>query len=132
MKAITMKTTVKYKLFKLMKGQGTIIRKDLCLLIFKAQGKKGEEAKTYRPGYYGNNLQDWVREGYLVQPEGGGYKLSKLGEDFLVNPEIIHYKVQAKKYKNLAERNYLSRRSLSYEVMELKSRLRDIRNKADI
>jgi hypothetical protein len=90
------KSTVKYKLLKLMKGKGVIARKDLCLLIFKAQGKKGEEAQIYRPGYYGTNLQQWVYEGYLVQPKGGGYKVGKLGLEYLDNPELTHYKLKAK------------------------------------
>jgi hypothetical protein len=91
------KSTVKYKLLKLMKGKGVIARKDLCLLIFKAQGKKGEEAQIYRPGYYGTNLQQWVYEGYLVQPKGGGYKIGKVGLEYLDNPELVHYKVRVKK-----------------------------------
>ena len=110
------KTTVRYKLLKLMKGKGTIARKDLCLLIFKAQGKTGKEAKTYRPGYYGNNLQDWVYDGFLVQPKGGGYRLGKLGLEYLDNPELVHYKLKAKKaevkVRRLDESNVKLRREV--------------------
>lgn len=95
-----MKKTIKYKLLKLMEGRGTIARKDLCLLIFKAQGKTGKEAQTYRPGYYGTNLQQWVREGLLEKPEGGGYKLGRIGKQFIDNPELTHVKIRTKKSRD--------------------------------
>lgn len=126
-----MKNTVKYKLFKLMKGRGTVKRKDLCLLIFKAQGKTGDEAKTYRPGYYGTNLQQWVREGYLVQPKGGGYRIGKLGIEYLKNPELAHYKVRAKNAERACNSLRDSNIKLWSEVRDLRSVLRDIKNKVD-
>jgi hypothetical protein len=120
------KNTVKYKLLKLMKGKGVIARKDLCLLIFKAQGKTGKEAQTYRPGYYGTNLQQWVREGYLVQPKGGGYKIGKTGLEYLDNPELVHYKVRAKKAERRADRLLEANISYRNELSDANMKLRTI------
>ena len=121
-----MKKTIKYKVFKLMKGKGTIARKDLCLLIFKAQGMKVTKDTKYRPGYYGNNIKEWVRDGLLEQPNGRGYRLTKLGLRYLENPEVTHYKIVAKREKARADRLINNFRYLRNELAETQSQLRDI------
>jgi predicted transcriptional regulator len=120
------KQTVKYKLLRLMKGKGTIRRKDLCLLIFKAQGKKGDEAKKYRPGYYGTNLKAWIHEGLLEQPNGKGYRLTKVGLRYIANPQVEHHKIQSRLAKERYKRMIDNYRDLRDEVRGLKSKLRDI------
>ena len=120
------KTTVKYKLLKLMKGKGVVKRKDLCLLIFKAQGKTGKEAQTYRPGYYGNNLQDWVRQGFLVQPKGGGYKIGKAGVEYLQNPELIEVKLRLKRSQKRLRSVENWNDQLRQELADERAKVRDI------
>jgi hypothetical protein len=125
-KTNNMKQTVKYKLLKLMKGKGTIRRKDLCLLIFKAQGKRGKEAKEYRPGYYGNNLRTYIGEGLIEQPKGVGYKLTKLGEAYIKNPELIGLKIQLKRARSKSQSLEGGRDYLLNELRETRSQLREI------
>lgn len=126
-----MKKTIKYKVLKLMKGEGTIRRKDLCLLIFKAQGMRVTKNTKYAPGYYGNNLRNWIDEGLLEQPNGKGYKLTKSGLRYLVNPELEHYKIQAKLAKARLKRVLDNRLDQRQEVSQLRSKLRDIQRIAN-
>lgn len=126
-----MKSTIKYKFLKLMKGKGTLKRKEVCLLIFKAQGKKGKEAKTYRPGYYSANLKEYIRDGLLEQPNGKGYRLTKLGVQYVNNPDLIHYKIRLKREKDKNESLWNRFKRIEQQNTKFKSVLRDIRNKAD-
>jgi hypothetical protein len=121
-----MRRTIKYKFLKLMKGKGTLRRKDVCLLVFKAQGKKGKEAQEYREGYYGTNLQSWVRDGLLEQPNGKGYRLTKAGIRYLSNPEAEHHRIKAKQVRQRLNNISDYHRDLYKEVRELRQKVAKI------
>lgn len=92
--------TIKGKVLELVSKQGTISRKQLQFNIFKAQGKKGVEAVTYRQGYYCDGIQKWVRDGLLTQPKEGFFKIGAMGKKYLENPQHANALIKIKEYKD--------------------------------
>lgn len=83
-----MKTTIKQKVLELLMEIGPLRRKELTIVIKKAQGKKGAEAFDPHPGYYGTNLQQWVAEG-LISNSKKGYSITKKGIKYIEDPSFI-------------------------------------------
>lgn len=118
--------TIKEKVLRAMSKVGTIARKDLCIIIFKAQGKKVTKDTKYKVGYYGNSIQDWVKEGLLERPKGSGYKIGKVGKQFLKDPQQTKLLIRLDR----AERNNKHLRSynesLRIEIASANKRIRDV------
>jgi hypothetical protein len=123
-----MKNTVKHKVLQFVANNGTITRKELQFAIFKAQGKKGKEAETYRNGYYCVGIGQWVRDGLLEQPSRGKFKITSLGKKYIDNPQLGNALVNLEYYKKFHDRTRKNNVEAISENNDLKLEIRGLEN----
>jgi len=123
-----MKKTIKYKVLEFVSTNGMTTRQELMFAVFRAQGKKGKEAKTPRSGYYSVNFKQWVDSGVLTRMGRGKYMISDKGIKYLENPKQTNLEARLKKTTrrvNYFEEKYyevLSElRTANYKLAEIRS-----------
>jgi hypothetical protein len=119
--------TIKEKVLIAMSKRSTVARKDLCLIIFKAQGKKVTKSTKYKEGYYGNNINVWVNEGLLIRPKGGGYKIGKVGKQFIKNPANTKLLIRLKKAESSVKSLRDYNESLRIDLATANGKIRDVK-----
>ena len=118
--------TIKEKVLKMVAKQGIVTRKELQFIIFKAQGKKGKEATTYRCGYYGNTIKEWCNNELLENHERGFYRMGKMGKMFIKTPEKANLLIRVKRAESRAKSLSEYAQALRFELRKKSSQLRDI------
>jgi hypothetical protein len=109
-----MNKTVKYKVLEFVANNGSTTAKEMQFAIFRAQGKKGKEAITYRSGYYCVGIGQWTSDGLIERVKHGVYKITNSGKRFLKNPQLETAKINGAKWKKSLERV----REISYERLK--------------
>ena len=123
-----MKNTVKYKVLEFVANNGSTTAKEMQFAIFRAQGKTGDEAETYRSGYYCVGIGQWTSDGLIERVKHGVYKITNSGKRFLKNPQLETAKINGAKYKKA----YNHIREVSHSrLQDSNDKLRQIRSLED-
>jgi len=122
--------TVKYLTFAELKNDKKVTYTKLQRIVLKVSKK--DPIKDYKRGYYCTNICDWKYSNLIVK-KGKFYRLTRLGELYLKDPQKANLKIRVNnllysrdRWRNRAEQLYYDNRELnnkntcSKEVQELR------------